>query len=275
MAPLVRQKQSIHHICVHNRDEVMVSERSLYRMVDGGLFSFRNIDLPRKVRYKARKTKREFKVDRACRTGRDWQAFLRRMEESPDTAVVQIDSVEGKKGSAVLLTVHFVKSEFMLAFYREHNDSRSVTDIFNSLYETLGAEGFKKIFPLILADNGSEFSNPSAIETTKEGEQRTQVFYCDPNAPQQKGSAERNHEFIRYFLPKGKDISIYGQAHISLMMDHINSYSRESLGDKCPYDVFGFLYGREILDKLGCRRIPPKEITLSCSVFKEVPHHDL
>ena len=59
------------------------------------------------------------------------------------------------------------------------------------------------------------------------------------------------------------------------MMDHINSYSRESLGDKCPYDVFGFLYGREILDKLGCRRIPPKEITLSCSVFKEVPHHDL
>ena len=275
MAPLVRQKQSIHHICVHNRDEVMVSERSLYRMVDGGLFSFRNIDLPRKVRYKARKTKQEFKVDRACRTGRDWQAFLRRMEESPDTAVVQIDSVEGKKGSAVLLTVHFVKSEFMLAFYREHNDSRSVNDIFNSLYETLGAEGFKKIFPLILADNGSEFSNPSAIETTKEGEQRTQVFYCDPNAPQQKGSAERNHEFIRYFLPKGKDISIYGQAHISLMMDHINSYSRESLGDKCPYDVFGFLYGREILDKLGCRRIPPKEITLSCSVFKEVPHHDL
>ena len=59
------------------------------------------------------------------------------------------------------------------------------------------------------------------------------------------------------------------------MMNHINSYSMESLGDKCPYDVFRFLYGREILDKLGCRRIPPKEVTLSCSVFKEVTHHDL
>ena len=59
------------------------------------------------------------------------------MEESPDTAIVQMDSVEGKKGGAVLLTLHFVKSEFMLAFYREHNDSRSVTDIFNDLYEKL------------------------------------------------------------------------------------------------------------------------------------------
>ena len=185
-----------------------------------------------------------------------------------------MDSVEGKKGGAVLLTLHFVKSEFMLAFYREHNDSRSVTDIFNDLYEKLGPDDFKKIFPLLLGDNGSEFSNPAAIETTKEGEQRTQVFYCDPNAPQQKGSAERNHEFIRCFLPKGKDFSIYDQEHISLMMDHINSYSRGSLGNKCPYEMFGFLYGRHILEKLGCRRIPPKEVTLNSSVFKEVSHHD-
>ena len=276
MAPLVGQKQSVHHICVHNGDQIMVSERSLYRMIDDGLFSFPQyrIDLPRKVRYKVRKKKRDFKVDKACRIGRDWQAYLRKMEESPDTAIVQMDSVEGKKGGAVLLTLHFVKSEFMLAFYREHNDSRSVTDIFNDLYEKLGPDDFKKIFPLLLGDNGSEFSNPAAIETTKEGEQRTQVFYCDPNAPQQKGSAERNHEFIRYFLPKGKDFSIYDQEHISLMMDHINSYSRGSLGNKCPYEMFGFLYGRHILEKLGCRRIPPKEVTLNSSVFKEVSHHD-
>lgn len=275
MAPLVKQRQSIHHICTHNQDELMVSERSLYRLVDDGLFSFRNIDLPRKVRYKARKKKRPMKVDRTCRVGRDWQAYLKKMEEDPDTAVVQIDSVEGKKGGAVLLTVHFVKSEFMLAFYREHNDSRSVTDIFNALYELLGPADFRKIFPLLLADNGSEFSNPAAIEFTEEGERRTQVYYCDPNAPHQKGSAERNHEFIRYFIPKGKDISAYDQVRISLMMDHINSYSRGSLGDKCPYDVFRFLYGSEILNKLGCRRIQPNKVTLDSSVFKEAGHHDV
>ena len=45
-------------------------------------------------------------------------------------------------------------------------------------------------------------------------------------------------------------------------MNHINSYSRKSLGNKCPYDVFSFLYGQEILDLLGYHRIPPREVTL-------------
>lgn len=275
MAPLIRKNQSVHHICVHNADEVMISERTLYRLIEDGHFSFRNIDLPRKVRRRVRKKKRDFKVDKACRIGRDWQAYLKRMEECPDTAVVQMDSVEGKKGGAVLLTIHFVKAELMLAFFREHNDARSVADVFDDLYERLGKDDFMKIFPLLLGDNGSEFSNPKAIEFTKEGERRTYVYYCDPNASQQKGSAERNHEFIRYFLPKGKDFSGYGQRHISLMMDHINSYSRGSLGDRSPYDVFGFLYGTDILDRLGCHRIRPNDVTLDSSIFKEVDGHDL
>ena len=270
LAPLIRQKQSVHHICVHNADEIMISERTLYRLIEDGHFSFRNIDLPRKVRWRIRKKKRAFKVDKACRAGRDWQAFLKRMEEEPDTAVVQMDSVEGKKGGAVLLTIHFVKAELMLAFYREHNDARSVTNIFNVLYERLGKDDFMRIFPLLLADNGAEFSNPKAIEFTEEGERRTYVYYCDPNASQQKGSAERNHEFIRYFFPKGKDFSGYSQRHISLMMDHINSYSRGSLGDRSPYEVFGFLYGTDVLNRLGCRRIRPNDVTLDSSIFKEV-----
>ena len=275
MAPLIRQKQSVHHICVHNSDEIMISERTLYRLIENGFFSFRNVDLPRKVRRRLRKKKRVFKVDRACRIGREWKSYLKKLEEEPDIPVVQMDSVEGKKGGAVLLTIHFVKAELMLAFYREYNDSRSVTDIFNDLYRRLGKDDFKKIFPLLLADNGSEFSNPKAIEFTEDGERRTFVYYCDPNASQQKGSAERNHEFIRYFLPKGKDFTGYEQKHISLMMDHINSYSRGSLGDKTPYEVFEFLYGREILDKLGCHRIQPNDVTLDSSIFKEVDKSDL
>ena len=47
------------------------------------------------------------------------------------------------------------------------------------------------------------------------------------------------------------------------MMDHINSYSRESLGNKCPYDVFSFLYEQEILDLLGCHKVPPQDVTLN------------
>lgn len=56
----------------------------------------------------------------------------------------------------------------MLAFLRDANASKSVTDIYDVLYQTLGQEIFKKLFPVILTDNGSEFSNPKAIEYGKE-----------------------------------------------------------------------------------------------------------
>ena len=32
------------------------------------------------------------------------------------------------------------------------------------LYDLLGVEGFKVLFPVLLTDNGSEFSNPKALE---------------------------------------------------------------------------------------------------------------
>lgn len=87
-------------------------------------------------------------------------------------------------------------------------------------------------------------------------------------------SAERNHEFIRCFLPKGTDLAPYSQADIRLMIDHINSYSRESLGNKCPYDVFSFLYGQEILDLLGCHKVPPQDVTLNRSIFHKEGSHE-
>ena len=157
----------------------------------------------------------------------------------------------------------------MLAFLRDYNDSQSVIDIFERLYLELRPDHFMEIFKVCLADNGSEFSNPKAIEFDRQDNLRTRIFYCDPSAPYQKGSAERNHEFIRMFLPKGYDFSHFTQEDISLMMDHINSYSRESLGNKSPYDMFAFLYGQKILDLLGCHRIPPQDVTLSRSIFRK------
>lgn len=269
VSPLIKKGQSPHHICQTNRDSMIASERTLYRLIDSCLISARNIDLPRKVRFSARKNTVHFKVDKSCRNGRDYNSFKSFMEQHPLFPLTELDSVEGKKGGKVLLTIHFVKAEMMLAFLRDRNDAKSVIDIFNSLYDTLKPELFRQVFMVCLTDNGSEFSNPSAIEFDEEGNRRTYVFYCDPSSPYQKGSAERNHEFIRIFIPKGTDLGLYSQEDISLMMDNINSYCRESLGNKSPYDMFAFLYGEKILDLLGCRRIPPQEVTLSRSIFRK------
>lgn len=247
----------------------MVSERTLYRLIDSRIISAMNLDLPRKVRYSARKQTVHVKIDKSCRIGRNYDDFTAYMAAHPSLPVTELDSVEGKKGGKVLLTIHFVKAEMMLAFIRDHNDSQSVIDIFERLYLELLPDNFMKIFKVCLADNGSEFSNPKALEFDRQQNRRTHIFYCDPSAPYQKGSAERNHEFIRMFIPKGTDLDCFTQEDIRLMIDHINSYCRQSLGNKCPYDMFAFLYGQKILDLLGCHRIPPKDVTLNRSIFRK------
>lgn len=70
-------------------------------------------------------------------------------------------------------------------------------------------------------------------------------------------------------IPKGKSLNAYTQSDIRQMMDHINSYSRPSLGDKSPYEMMSFLYGDEILSKLGCQRSAPDDVTLSPRVFQK------
>lgn len=274
ITPLIKQQQSPHHICITNKDTIMVSERTIYRLIDARLITAMNIDLPRKVRYSSRKKSTSMKVDKACRIGRDYECFEKFMQNNPELPLVQLDSVEGKRGGKVLLTIHFVKAEMMLAFIRERNNSQSVIDVFNQLDARLGKENFIRLFKVCLTDNGSEFSNPKAIEYDEEGTLRTRIFYCNPNAPYQKGSAERNHEFIRQFIPKGIPLDDYTQLDISLMMDHINSYCRESLGNKSPYEMFAFLYGEELLDLLECHRIPPQDVTLNKSIFHKEERYD-
>lgn len=73
VSSLLREKQSLHNICVNHPDSIMVSESTLYRLVDYNLFQARNIDMPRKVRYACRKKKKNHKVDKPCRIGRTYQ----------------------------------------------------------------------------------------------------------------------------------------------------------------------------------------------------------
>ena len=269
VSPLLIKGQSLHNIAVHHADELMKSERTLYAYINSGLFTARNMDMPRTVRMRPRKNvSRNLKVDRACRLGRDFSCFHTYLEEHPDLSIRQIDSVEGSKGGAVLLTIHFVEQGLQLAFLRQHNDSQSVIDIFNRLYLELRPDIFIELFPVLLADNGSEFSNPAAIESDMQGNPRTKMFYCDPSAPYQKGSCENNHEMIRRIIPKGEDIGRYTQEQINLMMSHINSYARKKLGNKSPYEIFEFQYGKELLDAFHLQKIPADEIILSPELLK-------
>ena len=270
ITPLVRNGQSLHQIYLDHVDDLMCSEKTLYNYVDARLFDIRNIDLPRKVKYRPRYKQPEFKVDRGCRIGRNYSDFQKFLADNPETTVVQMDSVIGRVGGKCLLTIHFVESSLMLAFLRDANTSGSVIRIINALDRVLGAEAFNRLFPCILTDNGSEFSKPKEIEYRKDYPYlRTKLFYCDGASPYQKGSCEVNHELIRRVLPKGSSFDDLTQQDIFLMMDHINSYKRKKLNNRSPYETFSFYYGEDLLKKLGCLPVAAENIILKPKLLKK------
>ena len=270
ISPLVRNGQSLHQVYLDHVDDLMCSEKTLYNYVDAQLFDIRNIDLPRKVKYRPRYKQPEFKVDRGCRIGRNYSDFKKFLEENPETTIVQMDTVIGRVGGKCLLTIHFVETSLMLAFLRDANTSGSVIRIMNALDEVLGAKAFNQLFPVILTDNGSEFSNPKELEyREKYPRMRTKVFYCDPSSPYQKGACEVNHELIRRVLPKGSSFDDLTQEDIFLMMDHINSYKRKKLNNRSPYDAFSFYYGEDMLKKLGCSPVAAENIILKPKLLKK------
>jgi len=270
ISPLLCKGQSPHAICLNNKDAIMLDEKTVYRYVKAGLLTARPLDLPRIIRMRPRRKKKALKVDRTCRQDRTYADFLAFLEQNPDVPIVQMDSVEGKKGAGekVLLTIHFTEPQLMLAFLRDANTARSVTEIFNDLYRRLGRETFRTLFQLCLGDNGSEFSDPTAIERDSHGNLRARIFYCDPSAPYQKGAIENNHSLLRRIIPKGTSLNSYTQEDIDLLINHINSYPRKKLNDRSPYQSFNFLHGPDVLETLGVRYISPNEITLTPKLLK-------
>lgn len=91
----------------------------------------------------------------------------------------------------------------MLSFPIYSCSQVAVKEVIDKLYAILVNEVFKRCFPVILTDNGSEFKKPESLELDTEGNKRTKIFYCNPMASYQKPHVEKNHEYIRYIIPKG------------------------------------------------------------------------
>ena len=269
VSPLIKNGQSIHHAFMSNADELMVSEKTAYNYLNAGLFDADKMDCPRIIRMRPRRSTPKLKIDRHCYEGRTYEDFMRFIADNPDVPVVQMDSVIGNKSGKVLLTMFFQNSNLLLAFLRDHNTARSVLDVFNDLYAMFGRKTYCRLFPVILTDRGSEFSNPVPIEQDENDELRSLVFYCNPSAPYQKGGVEVAHELVRRVLPKGKSFDDLQQEDIDLMLSHINSYKRGKLNSRSAYQLFSFIYGNDILPKLNIHEIEPNDIVLSPKLLKK------
>ena len=270
---LIRKGQPLTHIHSEHGDKLGVTERTLYNYIDAGVFSIGNIDLRRKVGYRPRKKKREQSEEflkQDFRKGRTYNDFLKYMESHPDTPVVELDTVFGvREQGKRLLTMIFNENNVMLLFLMRDGKAETVIETFDYLTSLLGgAEAFQRVFPLILTDNGGEFKRVRDLERTVDGHRRTRLFFCDPYSSWQKPHIEKNHEYIRYVLKKGKSLNPYTQQDMTLLVNHINSTKRAGFDGRCPYELVEDPDMTSLLSLLELKQVPPDEVSLKPALLK-------
>ena len=172
------------------------------------------------------------------------------------------------KGGKVMLTLLFVTYNFMLIFLLESQTKEEVIKKFKFLKQTLTENRFKEIIKVLLTDNGKEFYGADEIEQNLDKTEKiTNLFYCDPMESNQKPHIEKNHEYIRYILPKGTSFDNLTQEDCNIIMSHINSVPRESLKNKTPYQAILNILTREELLKLGVIEIEPDKVNLTKKII--------
>ena len=276
ISPLMIDKHhSVNHVFCSHPELLPFSKSTFYKYIDLGILNVRNIDLARRVRFKVKKEydyMRE-KVDTKIKIGRFYSDFKYYMDFNPNASIVEMDTVigtRGGKGGKCLLTLLFRKYNFMLIYLLPYKKANYVSSLFNIIKKRLGSDEFKRLFEVVLTDNGTEFSDPESIEFDfSTGEKLVNLFYCDPNCSWQKGSIEKNHEFIRYILPKGTSFAGLNQNDCYLIASHINSIPRLSLNNHSPYEeAFNFI-GQENIDKFHISKIDYDDINLTIRLLKK------
>ena len=230
-----------------------------------GLFTARDIDLKRKVRFKPRKCHKTQITNRAVFSNRLYSDFCKLELAS----YVEMDTVHSSRESKkTLLTLFFTKEKLFLAFLMNRCTEGAVRLVFDRLEKRMGTYAFASAFEYILTDRGSEFGDPVALETGINEIQRSSIYYCDPMQSGQKGGLEQTHTMLRMILPKGTSFEFLTQWDVNTIVNHINSTPRESLGGRTPYSMALETFDEEVLKAFQLRPIEPDQVNLTPKLIR-------
>ena len=264
----VAKGQSFYHI-MHSND-LVVSKSSLYRYVNNRYFSIDSVDCKRIVKFRKRKKVNNEAIPKHLKSGRAYINFLDFMNDSRLPFHLEMDTVIGKRGGKTLLTFNVSSCNFMFVLLLDSNTSSEVSSKFYNLKEKFYQNNvhFSDVVPVILTDNGSEFSKVEEIEYYFD--KNLKLFFCNPNSSWEKGKIEKNHTTLREILPKGSSFDDLTQSYVNIIISPINSLERKYLNGKSAYEVFSFTFGEHIANLLGIFEIPAKEVILKPFLAKEI-----
>lgn len=267
IVPLIKdKKQSVNQIYINHLDILPLSKTTFYKYVNDNVILLSNLDLPRKVKYKKRKKNKskQNKRDINLLIGRRFEDYAARTEVEKNLHIWQLDTVIGKStDKKCLMTFLLVETNFMLIRLLDKKEIKHVDHEFTNLKNTLGIALYKKMINIILTDNGVEFYDPIHMEYNLDtGEKLCSVYYCHPNSPEEKAELEKNHEYIRYVLPKKTSFQNLTKKDIENLENNINNIPREIFGGKTPYELTKEKYP-ELIKKLNSKYIKNDDVTLN------------
>ena len=264
----IKKGQHLYHIL--QTHQLGVSKSTVYRHLQKGYLSVSAIDFPRVVKFKARKTRPAAYVPKALKLGRTYDDFLAHVDVNEISSWVEMDTLVGRIGGKVILTMDFTFCNFMFGILLDNKSSHEVAEKILDLKSRLLAieVNFGDIVPTILTDNGGEFSNVFAFENDANAEKESLLFFCDPYKSSQKPRVEKNHTLFRDIVPKGESFDDFTQETVNLIFSHINSVKRRIYNGKTPYELFSFTYGEHVAQVLGSDNVSAKGVIQSPKLLK-------
>lgn len=248
-------------------NELNIAPSTMYRWIARGYAGMSNMELRRKVGYKPRI--RNTLKPTSHGPKRSFAAFLD-LDETLRDCACEMDCVIGKAHDMqCILTLYLRSCKFQVCLLLKQKTAHEVVHTLDMLEGVVGKAAFQQMFGLILTDNGSEFSDFSAIEhSSLPGKAtRCKVYYCDVRASQQKAGCERNHVELRKLIPKRRGISFddLKTQDMAIIMSQLNSEPRASMAFMSPIEALIRAYGsagQKLIDALGIEHIPYEELLL-------------
>jgi len=207
-----------------------VSHESIYRFIYSR--EGRALKLSRYLaRRKARRGRRYFKANK--HTIADDLAIARRpqaIEARQELGHWEGDLMQFRtqRGALLNLTERTTRLTLLssLPSKKAEPTSQAVTD----LLIALPVQARKSI----TFDRGGEFADHHTIR------QRlgTDIWFCDPHSPWQRGTVENTNGILRRDMPRKVDITNYSDKDIEMIQLIINSTPRKCLGYKTPTEAF-------------------------------------
>ncbi len=174
---------------------------------------------------------------RAANAARSIDTRPKDINERSQVGHWEMDTVYSGKGCSpsCLLTLTERKARVEITRKIPDRTARSVGTELDTLERQMGSLQFRRLFKSITADNGGEFSDVDALESSVLCSlNRTRLYFAHPYCSSERGTNENHNGIIRRFIPKATDIGEVSKKSVRHTQDWMNTYPRKILMGLTP-----------------------------------------